>query len=264
MKIAIIGAGNMGSATARGIAQGTLVPASNICISNPSMGKLEALRAEFSDIRTTQDNRECVKDADLVILAVKPWKILDVINEIKDTLDYSRTAVASMAAGISAQCISEHLEQKGQAALPPVYTIIPNTAIAIRQGMTFIAGLRRTDSWDQKLFRLFKETGDAMLVEERLMGACMALASCGIAYAMRYIRAATEGGVELGLYAKDAQHIVMQTLKGAVGLLEENQTHPEAEIDKVTTPGGITIRGLNAMEKNGFTNSIIEGLKASK
>ncbi|MBP5618861.1 MAG: pyrroline-5-carboxylate reductase, partial [Bacteroidaceae bacterium] len=73
-----------------------------------------------------------------------------------------------------------------------------------------------------------------------------------------------EGGVELGLYARDAQHIVQQTLKGAVELLEATNGHPEAEIDKVTTPGGITIRGLNAMEQNGFSNSVIQGLKASK
>ena len=117
---------------------------------------------------------------------------------------------------------------------------------------------------DLQILHIFQELGDAMLVEERLMGAGMALASCGIAYAMRYIRAATEGGVELGMYARDAQRIVQQTLRGAVELLEATGGHPEEEIDKVTTPGGITIRGLNAMEQNGFSNSVIQGLKASK
>ena len=117
---------------------------------------------------------------------------------------------------------------------------------------------------DDDILAIFKELGEAMIIEERLMGAGMALASCGIAYAMRYVRAATEGGVELGMYAKDAQHIVEQTLVGAVELLRANKSHPEAEIDRVTTPGGITIRGLNAMEENGFTNSVIKGLKASK
>ena len=130
--------------------------------------------------------------------------------------------------------------------------------------MTFIASKNSTSEKDQQILDIFKELGEAMLVEERLMGAGMALASCGIAYAFRYIRAATEGGVELGLYARDAQHIVQQTLKGAVELLEATNGHPEAEIDKVTTPGGITIRGLNAMEQNGFSNSVIQGLKASK
>ena len=111
---------------------------------------------------------------------------------------------------------------------------------------------------------IFSRMGKVMVVEERLMGAGTALASCGIAYVMRYVRAATEGGVELGMYARDAQRIVEQTLQGAVALLRANQSHPEQEIDKVTTPGGITIRGLNAMEQAGFTNSVIQGLKASK
>lgn len=116
---------------------------------------------------------------------------------------------------------------------------------------------------DEQLLGMFRELGDAMMVEERLMPACMALASCGIAYVMRYIRAATEGGVELGLYAQDAQRIMLQTMKGAVELLAHNGSHPEAEIDKVTTPGGLTIRGLNAMEEAGFTSSVIKGLRSS-
>ena len=102
-----------------------------------------------------------------------------------------------------------------------------------------------------------------MLVEERLMNAATALASCGIAYALRYVRAATEGGVELGFRADQAQHIVAQTLRGAAALLDGDGATAEAEIDKVTTPGGLTIRGLNAMEEAGFTASVIRGLRAS-
>jgi pyrroline-5-carboxylate reductase len=163
-----------------------------------------------------------------------------------------------MAAGINTEKIENLFGQH------PIYIIIPNTAIAVRQSMTFIARKNTTPEMDSEMLATFKELGEAMIIEERLIGAGMALASCGIAYAMRYVRAATEGGVELGMYAKDAQHIVEQTLLGAVELLRANQSHPETEIDRVTTPGGITIRGLNAMEENGFTNSVIKGLKASK
>ena len=101
-----------------------------------------------------------------------------------------------------------------------------------------------------------------MVTEERLLGAGMTLASCGIAYAMRYVRAAAEGGVELGFKADVAKDIVLQTLKGAVDLLQANGNHPEAEIDKVCTPDGLTIRGLNEMEHAGFTSAVIRGLKA--
>ncbi len=91
----------------------------------------------------------------------------------------------------------------------------------------------------------------------------MSLSSCGIAYAFRYIRAAMEGGVEMGIYPHVAKEVVLQTLRGAIDLIEANNSHPEVEIDKVTTPGGITIKGLNEMEAQGFTNAVIKGLKAS-
>lgn len=262
MKISIIGAGNMGGAVARGLASGSLIPASDLCISNPSPGKLDALQKDFPALRTTQNNREAVRGADLIILAVKPWKIREVIDEIKPELIYSRQSIASMAAGISTGQLSTWLDQ-GDGQLPCVYYLIPNTAIARRRSMTFISSAHSNAAKDAELLTVFRELGDAMFVDEKQMNACMALASCGIAYVMRYIRAATEGGVELGLRADEAQRIIMQTMLGAVSLLEANGSHPEAEIDKVTTPGGLTIRGLNAMEENGFTAAVIRGLRAS-
>jgi pyrroline-5-carboxylate reductase len=104
--------------------------------------------------------------------------------------------------------------------------------------------------------------GQSIITEESHLAAGTTLASCGIAYAMRYIRAASEGGVELGFKADEAKQIVMQTMKGAVELLQATGLHPEAAIDLVTTPGGVTIKGLNEMEHNGFTSSVIKGLKA--
>ena len=158
--------------------------------------------------------------------------------------------------------LSEWLD-KGDGKLPATYIIIPNTAIATMSSMTFIASARTTAEQDAALVEIFDELGKAMLVEEGLIPAGTSLASCGIAYALRYIRAAMEGGVEIGMRADDAKHIVMQTLRGAVDILEANDSHPEAEIDRVTTPGGLTIKGLNAMEAAGFTHSVIEGLRAS-
>ncbi len=253
----------MGGAVARGLAQGTLVRASDICVANPSRGKLDALRKDCPALRTTTDNREAVRDADVVLLAVKPWKVKEVVDGIKDGLDYRRQTVASMVGGLGTAELDGFLARPGSGELPPVYCIIPNTAIAVRSSMTFLTSVRSSAEADARMLAVFRELGDAMLVEERLLNAGMVLASCGIAYAMRYLRAATEGGVELGMYARDAQRIVMQTMKGAVELLQATGSHPEAEIDKVTTPGGLTIRGLNAMEEKGFTTSVIAGLKAS-
>lgn len=129
--------------------------------------------------------------------------------------------------------------------------------------MTFIAAKDATQEQIDTVKSIFDELGETMVVEERLMSACTALSSCGIAYVMRYVRAASEGGVELGLYANQAKEIMFQTMIGAVELLRATGNNPEVEIDKVTTPGGLTIKGLNAMEANGFTHSVIEGLKAS-
>jgi pyrroline-5-carboxylate reductase len=109
---------------------------------------------------------------------------------------------------------------------------------------------------------IFNEMGNTLITDEKHLAAGTTLASCGIAYAMRYIRAASEGGVELGFKADDAKKIVMQTMKGAVELLEASGMHPEAAIDLVATPGGVTIKGLNEMEHAGFTSAVIRGLKA--
>ena len=252
----------MGGAVARGLAKGTLVQTSDIYVSNPSTPKLEALKGEFPEVNTTTDNCAAAVAADLVILAVKPWKVVEVLEELKPHLDYSRQAVASMVGGLGIAQLSEWLD-KGDGVLPATYILIPNTAIATMSSMTFISSARSTAERDNLLLAVFDELGKAMLIDESAMPAATSLASCGIAYAFRYIRAAMEGGVELGIRADEAKSIVMQTLRGAVDVLEASGAHPEAEIDRVTTPGGLTIRGLNAMEAAGFTHSVIEGLRAS-
>jgi pyrroline-5-carboxylate reductase len=146
---------------------------------------------------------------------------------------------------------------------PTLCRVMPNTAIALGSSMTFISTKYSTREKDDALVRLFSIMGKTMLIPEILMPAATSLASCGIAFAMRYVRAAMEGGVELGFRPHEAQEIVCQTLQGAIDLLSQEGAHPEAEIDKVTTPGGLTIKGLNAMEECGFTHSVQQGLRAS-
>lgn len=113
------------------------------------------------------------------------------------------------------------------------------------------------------ILKIFSELGKAELIDEKLFPAITSLTSCGIAFAFRYIRAAMEGGVEMGLKPDKAKEAIIQTLRGAANLLEANNSHPEVEIDKVTTAGGTTIKGLNEMENAGFTSAVIRGLKAS-
>ena len=189
------------------------------------------------------------------------WLLEQVIEEIKEELDYGKQTLIICAAGIKASQIKTWLD-KGDNALPAFFLVIPNTAIAVKASMTFIVPVGASTDEIRTVSRIFDELGESIITEERLLGAGTTLASCGIAYAMRYIRAASEGGVELGFRAADAQRIVQQTVKGAVELLQANGTHPEQEIDKVTTPGGLTIKGLNEMEHAGFTSAVVRGLKA--
>ena len=259
MKIAIIGAGNMGGAIARCLAHGNMDI--NIAVADLAQDKLDELKAEYNAIEVSTDSSAMVADADVVLLAVKPWLVEPVLKSVLPTLDLSRQIILSIAAGVDIATLTSWLGDETAV----VFRAIPNTAISIHQSMTFVChNANATAEQVTQVETIFNALGKAAVIEERLMGAATSLCSCGIAFAMRYVRAATEGGVELGIYPNDAKQYVLQTLRGAVELLEATGNNPEVEIDKVTTPGGITIKGLNAMEAHGFTTAVIEGLKASK
>ncbi len=258
MKIAIIGAGEMGGAFAEGLLKGNAFSAADVTVANPHDAKLKRF-AEMGATVTT-DNKAAVIGADFVTLVVKPWLIEEVIREIKPELDYRRQTILNMAASTTFAQLHEWLRKDGM--LPPVFQIGPNIAIAHQQSMTFIAADKQAQDRLPAVEAIFSDLGSVLVTDEQHMSAGSALAGCGIAYALRYIRAASEGGVELGFKADIAKRIVMQTIKGAVTLLENGGAHPESEVDKVTTPGGLTIRGLNEMEHAGFTSAVIRGLKA--
>lgn len=262
MKVTIIGAGNMGGAIAIGLYKSGAVKASDLAVSDKS----EAVLGRFSalGINTFTDNARAVKGADIVMVVVKPWIVEPVIAGIRPVLDYSRQIVVLIAAGIQPDQLSGWLGKDAAGNVPQSMIVIPNTAIEILQSMSFIAPVTAGNEAVETVKALFDKMGSSMVVPFNLLGAGTALASCGIAYAMRYIHAAAQGGVELGFYPADAVKVVCQTVRSAAQLISEHESHPEVEIDKVTTPGGITIKGLNAMEEAGFTNAVIKGLKASK
>jgi len=256
MKVAIIGAGNMGGAIARGMAQGSLIRPVDITVSNPSEGKLRAIKEFNPQIKTTCNNQEAINDADLIILAVKPWFIKEVIEGL--TLQNEKQIIASVAAGIP---FAEYEQWIGEKAT--IFRIIPNTAISQMQSMTLLASHNASKEQEALLANIFNEMGVAMLIDEKQMGAATALTSCGIAYVLKYIQAAMQAGIEMGIYPKDAARMVAQSVKGAAELILTNESHPSVEIDKVTTPGGLTIKGINELEHGGFTSAIINAMKAS-
>jgi pyrroline-5-carboxylate reductase len=258
LKIAIIGAGNMGGAIARGLSRGTLVGTNKIFVSDVSESNLKALKEFSSDISVSLSNKEVIEDASIVIIAVKPWLVETVAKEIVHKLDYKKQLIVSIAARVDFDRLAELFDTDAT-----MFRVIPNTAIDVLQSVSTISSYNASKDEENLVLSLFAELGKAFLVPETQLNAFMSLSSCGIAYAFRYIRAAMEGGVEMGIYPHVAKEVVLQTLRGAIELIDANDSHPEAEIDKVTTPGGITIKGLNEMEANGFTNAVIKGLKAS-
>ena len=259
MKITIIGAGNMGGAIARGLAKGTLVEEKQITVTAHTQKTLDAIHASNPQIHVTLDNVQAVKDADLVVLAVKPWVVGPVIEQLRQHLDLSKQVIVSVVAAVS----FDDLRQMLKAEKAALFRVIPNTAISVGESLTAVAASGATDEQVQLVLSIFNEMGTAVLIEERLMGAATALCSCGIAYALRFVKASVDGAVELGLYPAQAKTMAAQTLLGAATLLMANDSMPDDEIYKVTTPGGLTIRGLNAMEANGFSAAVMAGLRAS-
>jgi len=254
-KIAVLGAGNMGGSIVNGIVKSGYLEASSVYVADPREKVLE----EFSKkgVRTFKKNTEAVKAADLVIFAVKPYHIEGVINEVKPVLATNKILV-SIVTGVDLK----HLAALAGDQMK-ILRAMPNTAISIQESMTCIAGNGNAGESLQTVKKLFDQLGETVVIGEDLMAAATVLASCGTAFALRYVRAAMQGGIEMGFGAEMAQFITAQTVMGAVRLILNTGNHPEREIDKVTTPRGITITGINEMEHQGFSSAVIQGLIAS-
>lgn len=253
----------MGGAIACGLAKGTTLDAENITCIDPNPAALEKMRGTGLPFNLTSDFRKPIKDADILILAVKPYMVEEVISEIRDLIDCRRQILFSVVAGVTFDQLNHYLLQGATHIKPIQFRVMPNTAISIGESMTFIAEQNATKAQIKLAENIFSDMGRTMIVPERLFSAATSLGSCGIAFAMRYVRAAMTGGIEAGFSAKDSYEIVLQTMKGAIDLLVENGSHPEVEIDRVATPGGFTIKGLNSMEENGFSHAVISGIRES-
>ncbi len=257
MKISIIGAGNMGGAIACGLAAGGRVSPKNITVIDHKGKNVERLKAFCEELNVVIADYTSLSVSDIVIVAVKPWMVENVLITHRASLNTGQLVV-SVASGITLAQM-----QEWTSANQPVTRVMPNTAVSVCQSMTYIASRGANEKQIQQVSEIFTALGKVELIDEKLFPAVTSLTSCGIAFAFRYIRAAMEGGIEMGVYPDQAKNAVLQTLRGAIELLEANGTHPEAEIDKVTTAGGITIKGLNEMEHAGFSSAVIKGLKAS-
>ncbi len=257
MKIAFIGAGNMGGAIVKGLYLSKAYKADELFVADASEETLKNISRINKNIFTTTDNCEVVKKADYIVIAVKPWLVDTVLDGIKSCVKSSQVIV-SIAAGVELSHIAEKIGKE-----KALFRVLPNTAVALLAGMNFVSSLNASKEQEDFVLGLFNKLGLAITIPEKQMAAFTSVSSCGIAYALRYLRAATEGAVELGVRPDIAQEVIAQTMIGAAQLILKNKTNAEFEIDKVTTPGGWTIKGLNAMEEYGFSNAVIKGIKAN-
>ncbi len=254
-KLAIIGAGNLGKAIAFGIVQKGVLTKEQVVLTRKSTSPDPELVAQGFEV--LNDNVKAVQGADTIIFCVLPKQLAEVLEQLAPHLSEEQVVV-SVVTGFSLEqirssLIKEHL----------VVRAMPNTAIAIGHAMTCISTSDVTNGNLTGVQKIFQALGEVLIIEEHMMKAATVLGASGIAFFMRYLRAATQGGIEMGFHPAEAQKIAVQTAKGAAGLIIENGNHPEIEIDKVTTPQGCTIAGLNEMEHQGLSSALIKGLLTS-
>ncbi len=254
--IAIIGSGNIGLSLARGLVKSGFTTARQIILTRRNVQHLSA-QAD-AGFQISAENAQAVANSSVVILAVLPQQLNAVLDEIASVCHPEKHLLISVVSGVSCQNIREKLGKPLS-----VIRAMPNTAIAIGQSMTCIASDQAEPDHLEMVKRMFETVGAVVRINEELMTAATALCACGVAFFLRAIRAASQGGVEIGFHADEALKMAVQTAKGAADLLLQTESHPEQEIDKVTSPKGCTIAGLNEMEHNGFSSSLIKGIKLS-
>jgi pyrroline-5-carboxylate reductase len=255
-KLAVLGTGNIGSSIARGLAQSEVFSARDITLTRRKAHLLAELANE--GFQVGDDNTKAVHEADIVVVAVEPQQVNTLLGEIAPALDPKRHTVISVVSDVSINQIRRIIGNK-----IPVVRAMPNTAIAIRESMTCLAGENKNGREIDVAKSVFETVGKILVIDEEQMIAATALGACGVAFFLRAIRSASQGGIEIGFHSDQALVIAAQTARGAASLLLSMENHPEYEIDKVTTPRGCTIAGLNQMEHAGFSSAMIKGIVTS-
>lgn len=254
MTIGIVGCGNLGFSLLNGIRKNS--ETTTVYASKRDVSALSALN--FPKTHFTTSNAELILNSDIIIIALKPYNVLGFLKEHAQLFDSTKHTIISVASSITT---TEMLDAIGKEM--DVYRGMPNTAASVNESITAISVRRDSLNRRQVIEELFSTMGETVFIDEALMESATILGACGIAYVLRFMRAMIQGGIEVGFDAKTATKIVSQTIKGAAELIIQNGTHPEEEIDKVTTPKGCTIVGLNEMEHSGFSSALIKGIVTS-
>lgn len=252
LKVHIIGGGNLGVALATGMSK--FSKDTIVTITRRNVQKIQHL--EEQNIRVSSDNNFEIDKADIIILTVKPYQVDIVLDEILPRI--KNKIIASAVSGLSIEALEEKTK-----LVHRIVRLMPNIAAQFGESATCVSFTEKNKEAGQIIMNLFGNLGTALVIEEKLMDGATILGACGTAYALRYIRAAMQAGIEIGFDSQTALAIASQTVKGAAQMSLEENVHPEQLIDRVTTPQGCTIVGLNEMEHQGFSSSLIKGIKTS-
>lgn len=254
--VAIIGAGNIGCSIANGLDASGIFSKDQITLTRRRTEKLEPYKEKGFGV--TSENLVAVKESDILIICVEPHQMDKLLIELAKELNPKRHLIISVVSGVMIQDMAVHLPKKF-----PIVRAMPNTAIAIRESMTCICADPDHQDSVKIAKTIFDTVGQTQIIREEQMTSATALCACGIAFFLRAIRAASQGGIEIGFHSHESLAMATQTAKGAASLLGVMQNHPEYEIDRVTTPKGCTISGLNQMEHGGFSSALIKGILTS-
>lgn len=254
-KIGFIGMGNMGSAILSGLLK--IYEPEQMIFTAAHKEKMEKVTAE-TRVPHASSNAECVKQAGIVILAVKPQYFDTVFGEITDALTQGQIVI-TLAPGISTENVKERLGGK-----PRVVRAMPNTPAMLGMGMTGVAynGALFTEEEKGEIYTIFSACGRMEVVEERMMDAVGCVGGCSPAFVYMFIEALADGGVKYGLPRKTALEMAAQTVLGSAMMVLETGKHPGQLKDEVCSPGGTTIAGVSALEEWGLRNAVIKAADA--
>ncbi len=254
--VGFVGGGNMATALIRGLIEARLYKPREIVASDVDKRKLATMRRHFG-VETTSDNSALVRDASVVVLAVKPQILDGVLRDLRDAAT-SKNVFISIAAGVSTARIEAVLGKSAR-----VVRVMPNTPALLGKAMSVVVRGSVAKPADEKLaLRLFAAVGKARAVrDEKLIDAVTGLSGSGPAYVYRFAEALIAGGIDAGLSPEMAQELSLQTIAGAAAMLQESGDSPAQLREAVSSPGGTTLAGLDEMARQGFAAVVGSAVK---
>jgi pyrroline-5-carboxylate reductase len=258
-KICVIGAGAMGGALCRGLVHAGAAPATSIYVSDPHTAHVKSLQSTLGVI-SANSNQEAARLADILILAVKPYNVEHVLEEIAGALEREAGVCLPLLISIAAGTPISKLESHCKTPVP-VIRAMPNTPAQVGKGAcAFCRGTHARDEHALQAQEIFRSVGTALEVPESMMDAVTALSGSGPAYVYLMIEALVDGGVKVGLPREIAHQLAAQTVLGAAQMVIETGMHPAQLKDMVTTPAGTTIEALAALEHSGLRAALIDAV----